>query len=55
MMGFLLTLGFAAAGVLAGKRFFDVEDWKREGVRHGGNGSAAGRDPEAVSGSPGET
>jgi hypothetical protein len=31
MMGFLLTLGFAVAVVLAGKRFFDVDDWKNRG------------------------
>ena len=55
MTGFLLTLGFVVAVVWAGKRFFDVEDWKREGVRHGGSNSAAGRDPEAVSGGPGKT
>lgn len=29
MIGFLLTLSFVVAVVLAGKRFFDVEDWKR--------------------------
>lgn len=54
MMGFLLTLGFVAAVVFIGKKFFDVEDWKREGVRNGWNRSAAGRDLEAVSGGPGK-
>ena len=31
MTGFLLTLGFVVAVVWAGKKFFDVKDWKNRG------------------------